>query len=60
MRRRSAWRIWSRIRRALLAYDALVGSWGGVLNESVIMISIVISILCFGWNSMDGDKIGEK
>ena len=44
----------------MLAYDALVGSWGGVLNESVIMISIVISILRFGWNSMDGDKIGEK
>ena len=44
----------------MLAYDALVGSWGGVLNESVIMISIVISILRFGWNSMDGDKIGES
>ena len=37
----------------MLAYDALVGSWGGVLNESVIMISIVISILRFGWKALD-------
>ena len=42
----------------MLIYDALVSSWGGVLNESVTIISIIISIIRFGWKAMDGDKIG--
>lgn len=40
-----------------LLYDVLVRSWGGVLNESITILSIVISILRFGWNSLDGDKV---
>lgn len=41
----------------MLVYDALVGSWGGVLNEAITLASIIISIIRFGWNAMDGDKI---
>lgn len=36
-----------------LVYDAVVGSWGGVLNETLVLISIAVSILRFGWKNMD-------
>ena len=42
----------------MLLYDLLVSSWGGVLNESVTIISIILSIIRFGWRALDGDKIG--
>ncbi len=35
-----------------LVYDALIGSWGGALNESIALISIAISIYRFGWNNL--------
>ena len=41
----------------MLLYDILVMSWGGVLNESIAIISIVISVVRFGWKALDGDKI---
>lgn len=41
----------------MLIYDVLVKSWGGVLNESITIISIVISIMRFGWKALDGDTI---
>lgn len=41
----------------MLLYDAMVKSWGGVLNESITIVSIIISIARFGWKSLDGDKI---
>lgn len=41
----------------LLLYDALVGSWGGIINESIVMASILISIVRFGWGALDGDKV---
>ena len=41
----------------MLLYDVLVRSWGGVLNESVAIVSILISVIRFGWKSLDGDKI---
>lgn len=41
----------------MLLYDALVKSWGGVLNESIAIISILISVMRFGWNALDSDKI---
>lgn len=41
----------------MLLYDVLVKSWGGVLNESIAIISILISVMRFGWKSLDGDKI---
>ena len=36
----------------LLLFDILVGSWGGVLNESSVLISILISIFRYGWKNM--------
>ncbi len=44
----------------MLIYDAAVKSWGGVLNESVIMLSVILSILRFGWKALDGDTIGKE
>lgn len=35
-----------------LAYDILIGSWGGVLNETITMASILISIYRFGWKAL--------
>ena len=41
-----------------LLYDALIHSWGGVLNESITILSIIISIFRFGWKNM-GDEESE-
>ena len=41
-----------------LLYDILVGSWGGVLNESITLGSIVLSIYRYGWRAM-GDPNSE-
>lgn len=41
----------------MLIYDVIIKSWGGVLNESITIISIVISIFRFGWKALDGDTI---
>ena len=38
-----------------LCYDVAVGSWGGVLNESFMIVSILVSILRFGWKSLGSD-----
>ena len=35
-----------------LVYDALIHSWGGVLNESIALVSILISICRFGWKNL--------
>ena len=35
-----------------LLYDALICSWGGVLNESIALVSIIVSICRFGWASL--------
>ena len=35
-----------------LIYDALIRSWGGVLNESIALLSIIISIVRFGWKNL--------
>lgn len=39
----------------MLLYDVLVKSWGGALNEAVTLVSIIISIIRFGWKALDGD-----
>ena len=39
----------------VLIYDVLIRSWGGVLSESITLISIIISIIRFGWKEM-GNK----
>lgn len=44
----------------LLTYDVIVGSWGGALNETVAILSIVISILRFGWAALDGDAVAVQ
>lgn len=41
----------------ILTYDAIIRSWGGVLNEAIVIVSIVISIVRFGWKNM-GDNEG--
>lgn len=41
-----------------LLYDALVGTWAGVLNEGITLASILISICRYGWKAM-GDPDSE-
>lgn len=41
-----------------LIYDALVGTWAGVFNESITLASILISIYRYGWKAM-GDPNSE-
>lgn len=36
----------------VLVYDILVHSWGGVLNETITLISIIVSVVRFGWKNM--------
>ena len=43
-----------------LVYDALAGSWAGVLNESLTIAAILISIFRFGWAALDGDGVKRK
>ena len=38
-----------------LVYDILIRSWGGVLTESITLMSIIVSVIRFGWKEM-----GEK
>ena len=35
-----------------LLYDALVGTWGGVLSESIALVSILVSTARFGWKGL--------
>lgn len=42
-----------------LIYDFFVKSYAGMLNEFLSMMSITLSIIRFGWNSL-GDNIFEK
>ena len=35
-----------------LVYDILIRSWGGVLSESITLMSIIISVVRFGWKEM--------
>jgi len=38
-----------------LKESALIRSWGGVLTESITLMSIIVSVIRFGWKEM-----GEK
>ena len=42
----------------VLVYDALIRSWGGVLNESITLLSIIVSVIRFGWKNMDDPDSG--
>jgi len=45
---------------AWLIYDFVVGSIGGVLNESIVLISILVSIYRYGWKAMGDPNFGKK
>ena len=36
-----------------MIYDAIVGSWAGILDELITGISIIISIIRYGWKNLD-------
>lgn len=40
-----------------LLYDIFVKTWGGVISESMTIISIIVSIVRFGWNDLDDKKL---
>ncbi|MCD8086989.1 MAG: YgjV family protein [Oscillospiraceae bacterium] len=42
----------------MLLYDIFIHSWGGVLNESITIMSIIISIHRFGWDALNKSKGG--
>ena len=41
-----------------LIYDFLIGSWAGVLNESITLASILVSIRRYGWKAMGRSDSG--
>lgn len=45
---------------AWITYDLLVGAYTGVLNELIILTSILVSIYRFGWKNLDSKDFGEK
>ena len=38
-----------------LVYDMAVGSWGGVITETISLASVIVSILRFGWKALGDD-----
>ena len=36
-----------------IVYDVLVGSWAGILDEVICALSVVISIVRYGWKNLD-------
>lgn len=40
---------------AWLIYDIINGAYGGVLNELVILGSVIVSIVRFGWKGLDSE-----
>lgn len=36
-----------------IIYDILVGSWAGILDEVVSELSMIISIIRYGWKNLD-------
>lgn len=41
-----------------LVYDALIGSWAGMLNEAITLASIIISVRRYGWQKMGSSDSG--
>ena len=39
-----------------LLYDILIHSWGGALSESITLISIIVSIIRFGWKNLNDNS----
>lgn len=44
----------------MLLYNLMVHSWAGVLNETITIVSIIVSIIRFGWKALDGDTIEKR
>ena len=42
-----------------LVYDLIVGSYAGALNEAIMIVSIVVSIIRFGWDSLGKNQFGD-
>ena len=40
-----------------LIYDIIVNSWGGLVSESITILSILISIIRFGWKGLEKDTV---
>ena len=36
-----------------IVYDIIVGSWAGILDEVISEVSMVISIIRYGWKNLD-------
>ena len=36
-----------------IVYDIVVGSWAGILDEIVSELSMIISIIRYGWKNME-------
>ena len=36
-----------------IVYDVIVGSWAGILDEVVTELSIIVSIIRYGWKNLD-------
>ena len=45
---------------AWMTYDLIESAYGGVLNELVILASIVFSIIRFGWKGLDDPSFAGK
>ena len=43
-----------------LIYNVIVGSYVGILNETITMLSIIISIIRFGWKALDGNSFERE
>lgn len=39
-----------------IVYDSLVGSFAGVIDESITELSVIISIIRFGWKNLDKEE----
>ena len=44
---------------AWLLYDLITGAYGGVLTELVILGSVVVSIIRFGWKGLDDPEFNK-
>ena len=39
-----------------LIFDIIVGSIGGILNETILIVSILVSIYRYGWKGLGENK----
>ena len=39
-----------------IIYDIAIGSWAGILDEAVTSVSVIISIIRYGWKNLDEQR----